>query len=106
MTKVTINPGVCGFISKVEAVSEDGMEVKLTVKTGCPTVTKMFADLGDTFNSWDICMQKPGKGLFFEYAAENFPIHCGCAQLSGIIKAIEAECSLALPRDVSITFES
>jgi len=32
-------------------------------------------------------------------------MHCACPVTSGIIKAIEAECQLALPRDVSFTFE-
>lgn len=34
MAKVTINPGVCGLITSAEAVSEDGMEVELHVKSG------------------------------------------------------------------------
>ena len=106
MTKVKINPGVCGFVTAVEAVSEDGMEVKVSVKSGCESVKKMFEDLGDTFDSYEMCLVKPGKGPLFEYASEKFPVHCGCPILSGVIKAVEAECKLALPRDASIIFEN
>ena len=106
MTKVKINPGVCGFITSVEAVSEDGQEVILTVKSGCEPVRAMFKELGDTFDSFELCLVKPGEGPLFEYASKNFPVHCGCPILSGIVKAAEAECKLALPRDVSITFEA
>jgi len=105
MTKVKINPGVCGFITKVEASSEDGQEVNLKVASGCEPVRKMFEELGGTFDSYELCLVNPGKGPLFEYASQKFPVHCGCPILSGIIKAVEAECKLALPRDVSITFE-
>lgn len=104
MTKVKIHPGICGFITRVEAGSEDGMEVKLKVASGCESVRKMFEELGDTFDSYELCLVKPGNGPLFEYASENFPVHCGCPILSGIIKAVEVECKLALPKDASITF--
>lgn len=107
MTKVTINPGVCGFTTQVEAISdEDGMTVTLNVQTGCPSFTQMFEDLGDTFDSFELCLTKPGTGPLFAYAQEHFPVHNGCAVFSGIIKAVEAECNLALPRDTSMVFES
>ena len=43
MTKVKINPGVCGLVTAVEANSEDGMDVTLTVKSGCDAVNEYFA---------------------------------------------------------------
>jgi len=106
MTKVKINPGVCGFITTVEADSEDGMEVKVAVRSGCESVRDMFKELGDTFDSYEMCLVKPGKGPLFAYASEKFPVHCGCPIISGIIKAVEVECKLALPRNASIEFEA
>ncbi|MCL2883274.1 MAG: hypothetical protein FWF30_02240 [Coriobacteriia bacterium] len=106
MTKVTINPGVCGFVTKVEAVAEDGVNATLTVQTDCKSVRKMIDELGSTYSGYDVCLRKPGTGVFYEYAANNqYDQHCACAVISGIIKCIEAECQLALPRDVSVTFE-
>ncbi|MDR0308843.1 MAG: hypothetical protein LBH87_02830 [Coriobacteriales bacterium] len=105
MTKLTIDPGVCGFITKVEAVTEDGMEVKLSIESDCPGVGKLVENLGDTFNAFDICMKAPGDGPLYDYAREHFPHHGACPSVAGITKAIEAECSLALPRNVSFTFE-
>jgi hypothetical protein len=106
MTKAKIDPGVCGFITNVEAVSEDGLEVHVKVESGCEAVRKMFEELGETFDSYAFCLTRPGTGPLFEYASKAFPVHCGCAALSGIIKAVEVECKLALPRNASITFES
>lgn len=105
MTTVKIDPGVCGLITKVTAETEDGMDVTLKVASGCEAVRKMFEELGDTFSAFEICLGKPGTGAFYEFAKENFPAHCCCPTISGIIKAMEVECSLALPKDVSITFE-
>ena len=46
MTTVQIQPGICGFTTKVEAVSEDQEEVKITVQSGCESVRKMMEELG------------------------------------------------------------
>jgi len=105
MTKVKVNPGACGNIATIEAISEDGVEAKLTVESGCKAVMKMIEEVGDTYEGMELCFEKPGCGPLYEYASKNFPPHCGCPVISGIVKAIEAECKLALPRDVSITFE-
>ncbi|MEG1924982.1 MAG: hypothetical protein RR415_04470 [Ruthenibacterium sp.] len=105
MTNVKIDPGVCGLITAVTANSEDGMEVILQVKSGCGAVNAMFASLGTTFDSYELCLAKPGEGPLYEYAAQNFPGHCACPAISGIIKAAEVECKLALPKNASIVFE-
>ena len=105
MIKVKINQGVCGFVTHVEASSDDGMEVIVKVESSCEHVRKMFAALGDTFDSYELCLDKPGSGPLYEYAATNFPSHCGCLAISGVTKAVEAECKLALPKDASIVFE-
>lgn len=105
MTKVLIDPGVCGFITSVEAHSDDQMTVEVTVKSGCDSIRAMMDELGSTFDAYEICLKKPGDGAFFDYAKEHFPVHAACPVLSGIIKCMEVECRLALKKDVSIKFE-
>ncbi|MDD3340102.1 MAG: hypothetical protein PHS82_14745 [Lachnospiraceae bacterium] len=104
MTKVRINPGVCGFKTTVTAESEDQMEVKVKVSSGCGSVKKMMEELGDTYDAFDVCLTKPGINTFYEYASEHFPGHAACPIISGIVKCIEAECRLALKADASIEF--
>ena len=53
MTKVKINPGVCGLITEVEAVSEDGLDVTLKIRSGCKSVHEMLSVTGDTFDSYE-----------------------------------------------------
>jgi len=104
MTKVVIDPGICNFVTSVEAVSEDGMEVTLKVKSGCVSINEMFKKIGNTFDAYELCLAKPGDGPLYEYAKENLPGHGGCPVIAGIVKAAEVECNLALPKDAKITF--
>jgi len=106
MTKVKIDPGICNLITSVEANSEDQMEVKVKVKSGCESINKMFEDLGDTFDAYEICLSKPGANQLYEYASKNLPGHASCPAIAGIIKCMEVECKLALPKDAAIHFES
>lgn len=108
MTKVKIDPGICGLITQVEAQStetDDGIEVKVKVNSACAAVQKMFEELGDTFDAYDICLSRPGQNEFFEYAGEHFPGHASCPTIAGIIKCMEVESKLALPKTAQTTFE-
>ena len=100
MTKVRIDPGICGMIAVVTAESEDGMEVHVTVESPC----KGVAGLSGEYDAYELCFTKPGTNPLYEYAAEHFPSHGGCPVIAGITKCVEAECRLALKKDVSITF--
>lgn len=105
MTKVTIDPGICGLKTKVEASSEDGMSVKVHVASGCPSVNQMLVDLGEEFDAYEICLSKPGDNDLYRYAAQHFPGHACCPVIAGIIKCMEVECKLALPKTVTISFD-
>ncbi len=106
MTKVVIEPGVCGFKTTVTAETNEDEEVVLKVSSGCASVKAMMEELGDTFDPIEVCLTKPGDNVFYEYAKEHFPVHAACPILSGILKCMEAEGQLALKADVSITFLS
>lgn len=105
MTRVEIDPGVCGFVTIVTAESEDQQEVRVTVKSGCESIRKMMEELGSEFDAFEVCLVRPGEGPLFEYASEHFPVHAACPILSGITKCMEVECRLALPKAASITFQ-
>ena len=106
MTKVKIEPGICGFTTTVRAVADADDETDLTVRvaTGCPSVKGMMEALGDSFDAYEVCLRKPGEGPFFDYAKQHFPVHVSCPVINGIIKCMEAEAHLALKRDASIAF--
>lgn len=104
MTKVRINPGICGLITEVTAETEDQMEVTVQVRSDCKSVSGMFEVLGNNFDAFEICLKRPGENIFYRYAAENFPGHASCPVIAGIAKCIEKECGLALRQDAEIRF--
>ena len=108
MTKVRIEPGICGFTTTVRAQADPDEDTELTVRvaTGCPSVKGMMEALGDTFDAYEVCLQKPGVGPFYDYAREHFPVHVACPVINGIIKCMEVEAHLALKKDASIVFEN
>lgn len=103
MTKVKINPGVCGLVTTVTA-SAKKYKVDLKVASGCESVRKMMEELGTTFDAFSEVLVKPGQGSFYKYASENFPAHAACPVIAGIIKCMEAECKLGLKAPASIDF--
>jgi len=104
MTKVQINPGICGFVASVEAVSEDQQMVNLNIKSGCSGIRKLAEKLGDEVDAYEVCLCKPGSGEIYELAQETCPGHAACPVISGILKCIEVECKLALPQNAEIKF--
>ena len=104
MTKVQINPGICGFIASVEAVSEDQQMVNLNIKSGCAGIRKLAEQLGEEVDAYEVCLGKPGSGELYELAQEVCPSHASCPVIAGILKCIEVECRLALPQDAEIKF--
>ena len=104
MTKVIIDPGICGMIATVTAHSEDGDEVTITIDSPCKGVSGIIDAVGDTFDPYEVCFAKPGTGPLYDFACDNFPAHGGCPVIAGIVKCVEAECGLALKKNAAITF--
>ena len=104
MTKVRIDPGICGLITRVEAQAEDETAVKVTIVSACKSIREMAGELGEDYDAYDLCLRKPGEGPFYEYAQEHFPVHVSCPAINGIIKCVEVECRLALKKNASIEF--
>lgn len=75
MKKVLIQPGVCGLSTRVEANSEDGMEVQVKIVSACEAVRNIAEVLGDIWDAFEVCLGKPGTGPLYEYAAEHMPGH-------------------------------
>ena len=103
-TKVVIEPGICKLTCVVVAESVDD-EVNVSVSSDCKAISGLFSELGTTFDPFEVCLQKPGCGPFFDCARDHFSVHGSCPVLNGVIKAIEVEAKLALPHDESIRFE-
>ncbi len=102
MTKVVVDAGICGFSTTVEATRTDQRRVSVLLKSGCEAVASMngeFDDLG-----WVEALSPPGESKVWDCACAHLKHPC-CPVPIGILKAIEVELELALPKDVLIHFE-
>lgn len=99
MAKAEIIAGVCGFHTTVIAAAEDG-NVNLEIRSDCQAIQKLGEHLKqvDPFKEISSRRSMPQTlemGL-------KYCTHAACPVPAGIIKAVEVEAGLALPRDVTI----
>nr|WP_320132651.1 hypothetical protein [uncultured Holophaga sp.] len=101
MTKVAIDPGVCGFHTTVE-VQTDGRFCLVTIQSGCKAIQKIAEELGPLDPMKEISSRR-GTPRCLELGIQHC-FHAACPVPPGIIKALEVEKKLALPREASIRF--
>lgn len=100
MSTVHVKPGVCGLESNIQVIKKGRSSVEVKIESTCPYVKKMEDDLQD-LDGYNEVFKKFGESAVYQSANEHAR-HLACPVPTGIIKAIEVECGLALPRDVEI----
>jgi len=99
MAKAEIFAGICGFNTQVDAKMQDGV-CNLEIKSDCKAIERMAKELTqvDPFQEISFRRQMPATyEMGIKYCS-----HAACPVPSGIIKAVEVEAKLALPKDVVI----
>ncbi len=102
MSKVKINSGICGFVTEVKTKTED-YECSVEITSDCPSVQVLAKHLKKVDPMQEIMYRGEGP-LTLSMAKEHLP-HPSCPVPIGILKAIEVESHLALPKDPTITIE-
>jgi hypothetical protein len=103
MSKSVIQSGICGFTTEVVARADSGT-CSLIIRSDCPVIKGLAEELRQVDPMEEITYQ--GKGpLTFRLAREHC-LHPACPVPAGIIKAIEVEAGLALPKDATIAVMS
>jgi hypothetical protein len=103
MVKVTVDAGVCGFVSKIEADSSDGQNATVSFSTDCPNLKPLEKEI-KTIDGFSECFGKISTTESYKIADE-YVKHPACPVPCGIVKAVEAACGLALPKSCSIVIE-
>jgi hypothetical protein len=97
MSKAEISSGVCGHITKVEAKME-GKVCILTITSDCKAIEQLAQELKEVNPLMEIsCKRATTLQMGMKHC-----YHAACPVPVGIIKAIEVEAKLALPKDVLI----
>ena len=103
ITRVKVNPGVCGFHCVIEGEKKDKYRVTLRgLGSECKHIQRLFEQIQeigvrDLFAPID-------KSPVFQ-AAQQSGCHPMCPVPIAILKTAEATMSMALPRDAEIKFE-
>ena len=101
MTKVIVNAGACGFTVTITAEKDTGKKIRVSLDTECEMVKKMQEDI--SFLDMRTVFTGHLNNPVYRSAAKYLQ-HVACPVISGILKAVEVEAGLALPKDVRIVF--
>ena len=101
MTRVTVDAGVCGFITTVEVTRLSSQLVSVAIVSDCELVGKMGQELASI--NWQEAL-KPRVDSPVHKAAREHLKHVACPVSVAILKAIEVEIGAALPKDVVLRF--
>ena len=106
-TRVEVYAGVCGHSAIIDETKVDEAHVQVVITSACEQITDMNPDLAR--------VQWKGKGhevfkrmtesAVYRSAGQHIR-HTACPIPAAILKAIEVEVGIALPKDVTITFSS
>jgi len=102
MTKILIQPGACGMLVTVEVEKKDKKTFIVNITSECEMARKLGTELPelDFMDAFKRLLDNP---VYTKSAA--CLKHVSCPVPTGILKALEVEAGLAVPRDVSIVFE-
>ena len=99
MATAEINSGICGFSATVKT-QKDGRKVKLSIESDCQAIQNLAEELTEVDPFQEITFRGSGPRSLELGAKHCF--HTACPVPVGIIKAVEIEAGLALPKDALI----
>jgi len=99
VAKAEIFAGVCGFSTVVETTA-DGRTCHIAISSECDAIQRLGQELTQVNPFQEISFRRAMPQTL--QMGAKFCTHAACPVPVGIIKAVEVESGLALPRDVSI----
>jgi hypothetical protein len=102
MVKTRVEAGICGFVTEIEASSEDMQHVSFKVDTDCEKIKNLSEKLNyyDAYNE----IKEGFDGELFKVIREELKGCCaGCAVPVGLFKSMQVAAMVALPKNISIT---
>ena len=99
MARAEVCAGVCGFTTTIEAAME-GKVCRLTISSDCEAIRRLAEELTQVQPVQEISSRRAVPQTL--QMGLKHCTHAACPVPVGIIKAVEVEAKLALPRDVVI----
>lgn len=102
MTRVCVEPGICGLSATVDAQRTGQTEVQITIESDCEKVMALDSHL-DKVSLVDVLGKPLNRSAVYEKAG-RCELHGSCPIPCAVMKAAEAELQLALKKSITITF--
>lgn len=103
MTRVTVNSGICGHTTTIQVEKIEKHVVRISLDSECERVAALAPELAElNWRHGVFCKMVDSK--IYQAASQHLR-HTACPIPSAILKAIEVEVGIALPKDVIIHFE-
>ncbi len=102
MTTVVVNSGACGFTVTITAKKGKDRTIEVALATDCEMVKKMEAEIASIDRM--AVLVGFGNDPVHRSAAKHLK-HAACPVPSAVLKAIETEAGMNVPRDVTIVFK-
>ncbi len=99
MTRVEVNPGICGLKATIIASKVDDGKVSIDIESECTYVQELAEKISllDPFKEWNSFFEST---VYIE--ANRYVNHPDCVIPAAILKAVSVEAGLALPADVTL----
>jgi hypothetical protein len=101
MTTVVVNSGACGFTVTVTAEKGKERTISLSLDTACEMVQEMLGDIATVDRM--VALIGFRDNPVYQSAAKHLK-HVACPVPSAILKAIETEAGMNVPKDARIEF--
>jgi len=102
MTQVVVNPGICGMKTMVEVFEINKRKVRLKIDSDCEIIAKIKESLAE-IDLLDAIKSPVDSVVYKQFS--KFHSHASCPVPMAIIKAIEVEVGMALPKSVFVEFK-
>ncbi|NOX20904.1 MAG: hypothetical protein GXO99_06575 [Nitrospirae bacterium] len=103
MTKAKVDPGICGLKSEVVVSKKDKQSFSIQIQSDCDMVEKLGEKIVE-LGLMDVFKRIIDNPVYTE--GSRCLRHTSCPVPSAVLKALEIEAGLALPKDVKIEFET
>ena len=101
--RLEVDPGICGFTCSINAFKDGKHSVKFEIQSDCDQIQNLAGDLGK-ISMKDLFLPLSRNPIFL--SAEKSQCHLACPIPCSIVKAAEVALGLALPKRITITFET
>ena len=101
--RLEVDPGVCSFTCRIRAFKDEKHTVRFEIQSDCEQIQNLAGDLGK-IGMKDLFLPLSRNPIFL--CAEESQCHLACPIPCALVKAAEVALGLALPKKVTITFET